>query len=761
MKKYIAIITLFFSFELFPQDYFPLQIGNVWYRDSMPYAVEDTVTINGQHYFKFFNSYDYDYYRKDSTGTVYVLVNDTDRVYFKFNDKIVDAWTIDYSGYTKTMILKSTTDTVRINDITFFNCHRYFVDIEPFVDGDNAIWLAPDVGIVKWHSVDWGDVWYLSKARVNGVRIPSKILSPEITQTRPTANRNDVPVDAHITISFKYELKPEFISKDYFQIFSSKTGMLSYEFVQAPNHDFSARLQPDKQFINGDTLTVTVSKEIKDYMDDHLPEDFTFKFAIEKPFTNPEIFIQDTISHLEIYNYGNDFDLGDDDNDGDKDLIISGSFSLTSRQLRDTRRFENVDGRFIRKSFPVNIETVDFLVDYIKYVDFNKDGYLDVSISGYDNNYNPLTQFYKSEKDSFILCPEMNLPFKGAIMEWNDYNNDSYPDLAIHGISQPRNDNIFIYKNKDGALVQDTILSWGQGLPSIHRWMDLDGNEYIDLVKTGLLYSDTKLYFNYNGTFKYSSSNINYRERTPFRYNLDCSDVDNDGDIDLMISHKLFLLNDGNFELSSDLFDDYESAFIKFFDIDNDGYDDLFMLGDKYDPVDRINTYIQIYKNNYGNFNLEAEYRFGEYISPYKAIWTDINGDNKIDLVATTRNGLLVFYNNLNVTRINNFENKKYNYSLSQNFPNPFNPNTKIKYSIPVETGHSTASGLSLHNVLLKVYDILGKEVATLVNKEQPAGEYEVELSAEGGGRKLTSGIYFYQLTVGSFIETKKMILLK
>ncbi len=92
-------------------------------------------------------------------------------------------------------------------------------------------------------------------------------------------------------------------------------------------------------------------------------------------------------------------------------------------------------------------------------------------------------------------------------------------------------------------------------------------------------------------------------------------------------------------------------------------------------------------------------------------------------------------------------------FSLSQNYPNPFNPTTKIKYSIPfVEVGHAP----SLH-VTLKVYDILGSEVAILVNEEKPAGEYEVEFD----GSKLASGIYFYQLKAGNFVETKKFILMK
>ncbi|MBK7629451.1 MAG: T9SS type A sorting domain-containing protein [Ignavibacteriales bacterium] len=86
------------------------------------------------------------------------------------------------------------------------------------------------------------------------------------------------------------------------------------------------------------------------------------------------------------------------------------------------------------------------------------------------------------------------------------------------------------------------------------------------------------------------------------------------------------------------------------------------------------------------------------------------------------------------------------NFSLLQNYPNPFNPNTKISWQSPV-SGHQT----------LKVYDVLGNEVATLVNEYKSAGSYEVEFNASS----LSSGIYFYRLNAGSFVQTKKMILIK
>jgi hypothetical protein len=85
-------------------------------------------------------------------------------------------------------------------------------------------------------------------------------------------------------------------------------------------------------------------------------------------------------------------------------------------------------------------------------------------------------------------------------------------------------------------------------------------------------------------------------------------------------------------------------------------------------------------------------------------------------------------------------------YALQTNYPNPFNPVTTILYSLPKES-----------NVTLSVYDMLGKEVAALVNGKQAAGDYSVAFDAS----RLSSGVYMYRLQSGSFVQTKKMVLLK
>ena len=85
-------------------------------------------------------------------------------------------------------------------------------------------------------------------------------------------------------------------------------------------------------------------------------------------------------------------------------------------------------------------------------------------------------------------------------------------------------------------------------------------------------------------------------------------------------------------------------------------------------------------------------------------------------------------------------------HALLQNYPNPFNPSTKMKYSLPQSS-----------NVVIKVFDILGNEIETLVDEEKLAGTYEITWYANN----LPSGIYLYQLRTGDFVETKKMVLMK
>jgi hypothetical protein len=128
-----------------------------------------------------------------------------------------------------------------------------------------------------------------------------------------------------------------------------------------------------------------------------------------------------------------------------------------------------------------------------------------------------------------------------------------------------------------------------------------------------------------------------------------------------------------------------------------------------------------------------------EFIESKGLPWTDIEGktrDSSPDIGAYEYDGLLGVENEL----------QPLTYNLEQNYPNPFNPSTTISYSIPASSF-----------VTLKVFDILGNEISSLVNEEMSAGNYEVEFNAVN----LPSGVYFYRLQTANFVETRKMVLMK
>jgi hypothetical protein len=142
----------------------------------------------------------------------------------------------------------------------------------------------------------------------------------------------------------------------------------------------------------------------------------------------------------------------------------------------------------------------------------------------------------------------------------------------------------------------------------------------------------------------------------------------------------------------------------------------------------------------------------------------DVDNSTPRNIYFGTKFGLMRLPDTTTVTAIDKAPAPANDYYLSQNYPNPFNPSTIIEYTIPRSTEY-----YSVLQVTFRVYDILGSEVATLVNKHQAPGNYKVVFNASSpangtglhGGSHLASGVYFYKLTAGNYSQTKKMILLQ
>jgi len=164
---------------------------------------------------------------------------------------------------------------------------------------------------------------------------------------------------------------------------------------------------------------------------------------------------------------------------------------------------------------------------------------------------------------------------------------------------------------------------------------------------------------------------------------------------------------------------------------------DMYIVGNV-GVTDTTTVYTIINRNNSARlFTITADSN-GE-------LWVCIGTDSGYESTTT------LYYNKItltfnSITGIDNNKKIPTEYLLYQNYPNPFNPTTTINYSIPKQS-----------KVTIKIFNVLGREVATLVNDEKPSGYHKVEFD----GSKLTSGIYFYRMQADDFVDTKKLIVIK
>lgn len=144
---------------------------------------------------------------------------------------------------------------------------------------------------------------------------------------------------------------------------------------------------------------------------------------------------------------------------------------------------------------------------------------------------------------------------------------------------------------------------------------------------------------------------------------------------------------------------------------------------------------------------------------PLEALW-DVDSLHVMVFIQSNTSKMvyqseMISYNQLTVTEVDDVIDVPSGFILEQNYPNPFNPNTKIRYTVA-----SNVTG-QMSKVVLKVYNLLGNEVATLVDEFKSAGSYEVEFQSAVNSQQLASGVYFYKLQAGSFVETRKMVFMK
>ncbi|MGD8778050.1 MAG: FG-GAP-like repeat-containing protein [Ignavibacteria bacterium] len=333
-----------------------------------------------------------------------------------------------------------------------------------------------------------------------------------------------------------------------------------------------------------------------------------------------------------------------------------------------------------------------------------------------------------------------------------DLDNDSDNDIVS---ASHYDDKIAWYENTDGkgsfssqivlntSAVQATFVSTG----------DLDGDNDLDILSSCRHYDNLVWYENTNNTFSAPITITSEAENTRCIYAVD---IDNDNDLDVLASswdpNIVFWYEniDGIGEFGNQqIISEQTSGKIIPIDFDLDG--DLDILSKK-------SKDIYLHENIVETESFVSHKIITcETTSPQSIYANDLDADGDIDIIAGISDELYWFKNLTNITSAQESESELLNkFRLYPNYPNPFNPSTTIRFTLQKS-----------EHISLKIYNVVGREVAELINGVRSAGEHQVLWQADGlpsgmsSKGRYASGVYFYQIKAGEHTQTKKMLLLR
>jgi FG-GAP-like repeat/Bacterial Ig-like domain len=545
-----------------------------------------------------------------------------------------------------------------------------------------------------------------------------------------------------IEIEFNVPVDPSLFTDTTFMVWGRWSGVHKGT-LDLNSTGTMAVFNMEKDLFYGEWVTVSLSKGIKDAVGNNLKYGYVWNFWTITTKGSLDLTRTETIEVRQrreewIQTYG--AYAGDLDGDGWSDFIVP------NERPNDVRVFMN-DGAGNYSNFETFPISGGNRPSTNEGMDFNLDGFIDFAVGNSQNNI--VTVFMGDGSGSFSSTKNYNAAQGVRCLTVTDVNGDGFMDILTAN-RNASNVSILI-NNGDGTFAAPVNFDGNVNGETACVTADVNDDGIMDLFVAGIQSDDVALFLgDGNGGFTFSSK-VTVGTRP---WMITAGDVNGDGVPDVVSansgsSNLSVVFADANGKLSAPI--NYPTGSfpiaIDLGDIDGDG--DLEVVTSNFSTADYT-----LYEND-GTGNYIDRRNLNANSAGSCAVLHDRDNDGDMDMTGIDEVAdLLILFTNDNAVSVDDENIQPKEFVLYQNYPNPFNPSTKIKFTIPSNVRRETL------NVSLKVYDILGTEIVTLVNEEKAAGVYDVEFNAAQNGI-LSSGNYFYQLKAGSFIQTKKMILLR
>jgi len=552
-----------------------------------------------------------------------------------------------------------------------------------------------------------------------------------VASVNPSQYELNVPEDSEILISFTQDIEPTSLTNVTIRVYGSLSGLFQSSNITYDNNTRTATFTPDREFKPGEVMNISVTREVMNASNVSMPEAFSWQFTAVALAGTAAL---SQSSNISVSSVPYSITIGDWDGDDDLDLATANRASNNVSIL-----FNNGFGAF-------NIAAtvaVGNVPEYVKAGDFDADGDLDLAIV--NSGSNTISILINDGAGNFSQGNPVAVLNSPHAINSGDLDGDGDVDLIASNFNSAKMS--VLMNDGSGNFSQSSAPNVGNG-PELGIIADIDLDGDFDIAVPNFRSGD--LFVLKNDGFSNFSNDTTFN--TGSSPHLPASgDLDGDGDLDLVIPNSgsgtiVLLLNNGDGSFSQRIINSSGGPWSGATpDLDGDG--DLDLVITKY-TTNRIAIFI-----NDGDANFDPRPEISVGINPHLVVAGDLDGNGTMDLAVTNdgSNSVTILKNDLATSVEDKIISVPKNFTLHQNYPNPFNPSTTIEYNLPKAS-----------NVVVKIYNITGKEIRTPIREYQRAGVQTVVWDGKNDkGKAVATGVYLYEIRVDDFSRTKKMILLR